>query len=134
MGAISKLVQKAFLPMTLSKLSALAAIPAAALFAGCASVAATPGDTSAAAVSGGAGDVFTVELAEPVGEFDDVVALSTVWDCDGTTCTGTPDIARASLRNCQKFAREAGAVTAFSKGRYSLSPAEIDACNTRARS
>ena len=47
---------------------------------------------------------FTFETAEPVKD-GQVVAIGTVWLCEGTVCKGDLDRKKASVRDCKKIAK-----------------------------
>jgi len=74
--------------------------------------------------------VFTLRLAQPVAEHTRVIALNSVWNCSGDTCTARVNH-DASVRSCRVFAREAGNVQVLSYGPADaqLSADEIARCN-----
>ncbi len=76
------------------------------------------------------GEVFTLRLAQPVAANTQVIALNTVWNCDGDTCRGRPDHA-ATVRSCRQFVRQAGDVQVLAYGPEGaqLSADEIARCN-----
>jgi len=75
------------------------------------------------------GEVFTARLAQPVTETTRVIALNTVWTCEGDTCLARPNHG-ASVRACRQFANEAGArVVAYGPEGNQLSAEEIARCN-----
>jgi len=75
-------------------------------------------------------DVFTVKLAAPVAEQSQVIALNTVWSCEGDTCVARPGH-DANVRSCRQLLRELDGATIVSYGPESrqLSGDEIARCN-----
>ncbi|MGE0740601.1 MAG: hypothetical protein AB7O98_04600 [Hyphomonadaceae bacterium] len=76
--------------------------------------------------------VYTVRLAEPVSQATRVIAINTLWNCEGDTC-----VARAShganVRSCRQFVREHGArVTAYGTAGDELNADELARCNGEA--
>lgn len=73
--------------------------------------------------------VFTAKLETPVAERTQIIALNTVWTCEGDTCVARPDHG-ANVRSCRHFARETGVrVIAYGAAGDELNPAEIARCN-----
>lgn len=72
--------------------------------------------------------VFTVQLAAPAAE-SQVIALNTVWNCEGDTCLARPDHA-STVRSCRQFVRESGArVIAYGPAGNELTAEELARCN-----
>ena len=74
--------------------------------------------------------VFTIKLAQPVAEHTRVIAVNTLWNCDGDTCLARPNHA-ATVRSCRQFVREAGdvRVTAYGSEANQLTADELARCN-----
>lgn len=73
--------------------------------------------------------VFTAKLETPVAERTQIIALNTVWTCEGDTCLARPDHG-ANVRSCRHFARETGVrITAYGPAGEELDAAEIARCN-----
>lgn len=75
--------------------------------------------------------VATVKLEAPVSESTRVIAINTLWNCDGDTCLARPSHA-VSVRACRQFVREAGGnvrVSSYGTERRSLSAEELARCN-----
>lgn len=73
--------------------------------------------------------VFTAKLEAPVSERTRVIALDTIWTCNGDTCRARADHA-VSVRSCRQFVRESGArVTAYGPEGSELTADEIARCN-----
>ena len=75
---------------------------------------------------------FTFETAEPVDD-GQVVAIGTVWLCEGTICTGDLDRKKASVRDCKKIAKKAGEIVSYGNAKSELEADEIEACRKSAR-
>ncbi|MEH6744574.1 CC_3452 family protein [Hyphomonas sp.] len=75
---------------------------------------------------------FTFETAEPV-EDGQVVAIGTVWLCEGTVCKGDLDRKKASVRDCKKIAKKAGEIISFANSDSALEADDIEACKKSAR-
>lgn len=74
-------------------------------------------------------EVFTAKLEAPVAERTRVIALNTIWTCEGDTCLARPDHS-VSVRSCRQFAREADArVTSYGYEGDQLTADEIARCN-----
>lgn len=72
--------------------------------------------------------VFTAKLEAPISE-SRVIALETIWNCEGDTCVARPNHS-ASVRACRQFARESGArVVAYGPEGNELTADEIARCN-----
>ncbi len=74
--------------------------------------------------------VFTAKLETPVAAATRVIAMNTLWSCEGDTCLARPDHA-ATVRSCRQFVREAGGVrvTAYGSEADQLTAAELARCN-----
>jgi hypothetical protein len=75
-------------------------------------------------------DVYTIKLAAPVAEQTRVIALNTIWDCNGDTCVARADHG-ANVRSCRQFVRESEGlrVTSYGTAGDELSADEIARCN-----
>lgn len=74
--------------------------------------------------------IFTVKLEAPVAEQTRVIAVNTLWSCEGDTCLARPGHA-ATVRSCRQFVREAGGVrvTAYGPEGGELTAEELARCN-----
>ena len=87
---------------------------------------------SFAGVASARDEIFTVKLSTPVTTQTRVIALNTVWSCDGDTCLARPAHA-ATVRSCRQFVHQAGGhVTAYGSAERQLSADEIARCNGEA--
>ncbi|MDX1293228.1 MAG: hypothetical protein R3265_10475 [Hyphomonas sp.] len=75
---------------------------------------------------------FTFETAAPV-EDGQVVAIGTVWLCEGTVCKGDLDRKKASVRDCKKIAKKAGEIVSYGNANSELDAEDIEACKKAAR-
>ena len=50
-------------------------------------------------------DLYTIKLATPVAEQTRIIALNTIWDCNGDTCLARADHG-ANVRSCRQFVRQ----------------------------
>jgi hypothetical protein len=83
----------------------------------------------AGAASARGGEVFVARLATPLAESTRVIALNTVWTCEGDTCRARPGHA-STVRACRQFVRESGVnVVAYGPEGGELSADEIARCN-----
>jgi len=75
-------------------------------------------------------DVATVRLAAPYAGGVQVIALNTLWSCNGDTCLARPTHG-INVRSCRQFIRQAGdvRVVAYGNETRQLSAAEIARCN-----
>jgi len=75
-------------------------------------------------------DLYTIKLAAPVAEQTRIIALNTIWDCNGDTCLARPTHG-INVRSCRQFVRQAGNVQVVSYGNdeQQLSADEIARCN-----
>ena len=72
--------------------------------------------------------VFTAKLEAPASDAR-VIALGTIWTCDGDTCVARPDHS-ATVRACRQFTRQAHArVVAYGPEGGELTAEEIARCN-----
>ncbi|MEZ5994896.1 MAG: hypothetical protein R3C25_04020 [Hyphomonadaceae bacterium] len=75
------------------------------------------------------GSVYTVRLAAPLAEQTRVIALNTIWTCEGDTCRARPNHG-ANVRSCRQFVRQSGArVVAYGAPGDELTADEITRCN-----
>lgn len=79
-------------------------------------------------------DLYTIKLAAPVAEQTRIIALNTIWDCEGDTCLARADHG-ANVRSCRQFVRESDGLRIVSYGTADdqLSADEVARCNTDAR-
>ena len=75
-------------------------------------------------------DVYTIRLAQPVAEQTRVIALNTIWDCNGDTCVARADHG-ANVRSCRHFIRESNGlrIASYGAGDDQLSADEVARCN-----
>lgn len=73
--------------------------------------------------------VATVKLSAPVAEQTRIIALNSIWSCEGDTCLARPTHG-ISVRSCRHLVRELGApVTAYGTEARQLSAEELASCN-----
>lgn len=79
-------------------------------------------------------DLYTIRLAQPVAEQTRVIALNTIWDCNGDTCVARADHG-ANVRSCRQFVRQADGlrITSYGTADHQLSADEIARCNGEAQ-
>ncbi|HAO35700.1 MULTISPECIES: CC_3452 family protein [unclassified Hyphomonas] len=77
-------------------------------------------------------NTFTFETVAPVDE-GQVVAIGTVWLCEGTVCKGDLDRKKASVRDCKKIAKKAGEIISYGNSNSKLEADDIEACKKSAR-
>jgi len=79
-------------------------------------------------------DLYTIKLAAPVAEQTRIIALNTIWDCEGDTCLARADHG-TNVRSCRQFVRQSDGLRIVSYGTADdqLSAEEIERCNTDAR-
>ena len=77
------------------------------------------------------GSHYTASLAAAPGETK-FVTRSTIWNCNGTTCTAPKAGARDAIM-CELVARQAGQLTAFSAGGTAFDAEALSKCNSRAK-
>ena len=75
-------------------------------------------------------EVYTIKLSAPVAAQTRVIALNTIWDCEGDTCLARADHG-ANVRSCRQFVRQADGLRIVSYGTATeqLSADEIARCN-----
>ena len=75
-------------------------------------------------------DLYTIRLAQPVAEQTRVIALNTIWDCNGDTCVARADHG-ANVRSCRHFIRESNGlrIASYGAGDDQLSADEVARCN-----
>ena len=75
-------------------------------------------------------DLYTIRLAQPVAEQTRVIALNTIWDCNGDTCVARADHG-ANVRSCRQFVRQADGlrIASYGTAERQLSADEIARCN-----
>lgn len=75
-------------------------------------------------------DLYTIKLATPVAEQTRIIALNTIWDCEGDTCLARADHG-ANVRSCRQFVRQSNGLRIASYGSASdqLSADELARCN-----
>lgn len=75
-------------------------------------------------------DLYTIRLAAPVAEQTRVIALNTIWDCEGDTCLARADHG-ANVRSCRQFVRQSDGlrVAAYGTAEDQLSAEEVARCN-----
>jgi len=75
-------------------------------------------------------EVYTIRLAQPVAEQTRVIALNTIWDCNGDTCVARADHG-ANVRSCRHFVRQSNGLRIASYGTAGaqLSSDELARCN-----
>lgn len=75
-------------------------------------------------------DLYTIRLAAPVTEQTRIIALNTIWDCEGDTCLARADHG-ANVRSCRQFVRQSNGLRIASYGSASdqLSADELARCN-----
>lgn len=70
---------------------------------------------------------FTAELAAPVEKTTKIIQ-GVVWQCEGTTCTGSKATSRPIMA-CSRLSRKMGEVTAFSIRSEPMANEDLAACN-----
>ncbi len=75
-------------------------------------------------------DLYTIKLAAPVAEQTRIIALNTIWDCNGDTCLARADHG-VNVRSCRQFVRQADGlrIASYSSASQQLSADEISRCN-----
>ncbi len=75
-------------------------------------------------------DVYTIRLAQPVSEQTRVIALNTIWDCEGETCVARADHG-ANVRSCRSFVRESNGlrIASYGSAEDQLNADEVARCN-----
>jgi hypothetical protein len=62
-----------------------------------------------------------------------IIGRDIVWNCTGASCLGATDESRPAVI-CQSLARQAGKVGTFVTDGRAFTPAELDKCNSAAKS
>lgn len=77
-------------------------------------------------------EVYTIKLSAPVAAQTRIIALNTIWDCEGDTCLARADHG-ANVRSCRQFVRQANGAQIVSYGTASqqLSADELARCNAQ---
>lgn len=76
--------------------------------------------------------VFTATFEAPAQQ-SQVIAVNTLWNCEGNTCVARPDHG-VNVRSCRILAREAGArITAYGDETRQLTADELGRCNGETR-
>lgn len=86
----------------------------------------------AAAASANA-TVFTLKLDTPKAEAQQIVVDGYLWSCEGDTCSATLNRKKATVRTCQKAAREIGTFASFENENGALSESQLEKCNSAAK-
>ena len=75
-------------------------------------------------------DLYTIKLAAPVAEQTRIIALNTIWDCEGDTCLAQADHG-ANVRSCRQFVRQSNGlrIASYGSANDSLSADELARCN-----
>lgn len=75
-------------------------------------------------------DLYTIKLAAPVAEQTRIIALNTIWDCNGDTCLARADHG-VNVRSCRQFVRQADGlrIASYSSASQQLSADELSRCN-----
>ena len=75
-------------------------------------------------------DLYTIKLAAPVAEQTRIIALNTIWDCNGDTCLARADHG-VNVRSCRQFVRQADGlrIASYSSASQQLSADELARCN-----
>jgi hypothetical protein len=75
-------------------------------------------------------DLYTIKLAAPVAEQTRIIALNTIWDCNGDTCLARADHG-VNVRSCRQFVRQADGlrIASYSSASQQLSADEISRCS-----
>lgn len=87
----------------------------------------------AAAASSANATAFTLKLETPKAEAQQIVVDGYLWDCEGDTCSATLNRKKATVRTCQKAAREIGTFVSFGNENGALSDAQLEKCNSAAK-
>ena len=87
----------------------------------------------AAAAASANATTFTLKLDTPKAEAQQIVVDGYLWSCEGDTCSATLNRKKATVRTCQKVAREIGSFASFENENGALDTAQLDKCNTVAK-
>ncbi|MEM1390052.1 MAG: hypothetical protein AAGG45_03145 [Pseudomonadota bacterium] len=91
------------------------------------------GLTATASASSANATAFTLKLETPKTEAQQIVADGNLWSCEGDTCTATLNRKKATVRTCQKAAKEIGSFVSFESANNALSDAQLGKCNSAAK-
>jgi hypothetical protein len=78
-----------------------------------------------------AASTYSAKLAVPTTER--IIARDIIWTCGADACQGATDESRPAVL-CQSLARRVGKVGSFVADGRALAPAELDRCNSAAKS
>ena len=78
-----------------------------------------------------AASTYSAKLAVPTTER--IIARDIIWTCGADACQGATDESRPAVL-CQSLARRAGKVGSFVADGRAFAPAELDKCNSAAKS
>ena len=78
-----------------------------------------------------AASTYSATLASPANER--IISRDIVWNCATGACQGATEESRPAVI-CQSLARQAGKVGTFLADGRAFTPAELDKCNTAAKS
>ncbi len=87
--------------------------------------------TAAAPATAQSGSYYTASLAAAPGQAK-FVTRSTIWHCNGTTCTAPKAGSRDAIM-CELVARQAGQLTAFTANGTAFDAEALSKCNSRAK-
>ncbi|MEM7493026.1 MAG: hypothetical protein AAF296_06555 [Pseudomonadota bacterium] len=91
------------------------------------------GLTATASASSANATAFTLKLETPKTEAQQIVADGNLWSCEGDTCTATLNRKKATVRTCQKAAKEIGSFVSFESVNNALSDDQLGKCNSAAK-
>lgn len=83
------------------------------------------------AVAPAAASTYSATLATPTNQR--IIARDIVWNCATGACQGATEESRPAVI-CQSLARRAGKVGSFLADGRAFTPAELDKCNSAAKS
>lgn len=89
------------------------------------------GATTAVSPAAAAGSYYRAELATPMAA-DQLVVRGLIWKCGAGGCVAGRSNSRAAI-DCAALAREVGTLRSFAVEGRSLTPAELEKCNAKAR-
>ncbi|MBX3429488.1 MAG: hypothetical protein KF779_07910 [Hyphomonadaceae bacterium] len=75
-------------------------------------------------------DLYTIKLSSPVAEQTRIIALNTIWDCNGDTCLARADHG-VNVRSCRQFVHQSNGlrIASYGDANEQLSAAELARCN-----
>jgi len=73
---------------------------------------------------------FHAELASPVEKTTEIIR-GVVWNCEGTTCTGTKDTSRPA-HTCARLVKKMGNIITFTVRDEAMSDDDLAKCNAAA--